>query len=53
MGELGDIFKLSSLLDIIVLFNIQKLVSLLTIFLFFCIMDLVILVDYDTMEIPN
>ena len=53
INELGTSFRLSSLLDIVVHFNIWKLLSLLTIFVFFCIMDLVILVDYDTMEIPN
>lgn len=53
VNELGSPFELSSLLDIVLHFNILKLLSLLTIFVFFCIMDLVILVDYDTMEIPN
>ena len=53
MGELGGLFYLSSLLDIVLHFNIWKLLTILTIFVFFCIMDLVILVDYDTMEIPN
>ena len=53
VGELGGLFYLSSLLDIVLHFNIWKLLTILTIFVFFCIMDLVILVDYDTMEIPN
>lgn len=53
VNDLSSAFVLSSPLDIVLHFNIWKLLTLLIIFAFFCIMDLVILVDYDTMEIPN
>ena len=55
-GDVGDIsssFILSSPLDIVVHFNVLKLITLLILFLFVCVLDLVILVDHDTMEIPN
>ena len=53
MYRLSDTFRLSSPLDIVVHFDIWKLLYLLVILLFFCIMDMIILVDHDTMEIPN
>lgn len=55
-GDVNDIassFRLSSPIDIVVHFNVWKLFTLLIIFFFYCVLDLVILVDYDTMEIPN
>lgn len=46
-------FHLSGVLDIVVHFNLLRLVTLLVLLAFFCLMDLVLLVDWDTMEIPN
>ena len=51
--DMSSSFVLSSPIDIVVHFNVWKLITLLILLLLFCVMDLVILVDYDTMEIPN
>ena len=55
-GDISDIsssFILSSPIDIVVHFNVWKLITLLILLLMYCVLDLVILVDHDTMEIPN
>ncbi|MBR6222661.1 MAG: prepilin peptidase [Lachnospiraceae bacterium] len=52
-GVIGDSFRLSSVLDVTIPMDIKKIAAIIIIFSFFCIMDLVILVDYDTMKIPD
>ncbi len=46
-------FQMSGALDIILHMSLMRLLTLLLLAVFFCLMDLVLLVDLDTMEIPN